>query len=148
MTTTTLQDFTLLPDIVIGHADHRQLTVLALAGSEHSADVADALLHELDRAMVVPDARIAHDVIRMGSSVRYRTSEDDERQVELVYPANADIAANRISVLTPIGAALIGLRKGQSITWTTRGGRKQVLTILDVAPPAAADEDDPGPTAA
>jgi regulator of nucleoside diphosphate kinase len=148
MTTTTLQDFTLLPDIVIGRADYRRLTVLALAGSGHSAEVADDLLYELDRAMIIADARVPKDIVRMGSGVRYRTSEGDERQVALVYPAKADIAAGRISVLTPVGAALIGLREGQSITWMTRDGRKQMLTVLDVTPPSPADEDDPGPAAA
>jgi regulator of nucleoside diphosphate kinase len=65
--------------------------------------------------------------------------------VTLVYPAEADIAEGRISVLTPVGTALIGLRAGQSITWRTRDGRKQVLTVLRVTPPVA---DDPGPEAA
>lgn len=148
MTTTTLHDFTLLPDIVIGQADYRQLTVLALAGSDHTADTADALLYELDRALVVPDGRVPNDVVRMGSTVNYRTSEGDTRQVVLVYPAEANISEGRVSVLTPVGAALIGLRTGQSITWLTRDGRKQVLTVLAVIPPDPAESDDPGPAAA
>lgn len=149
MTTTTLHDFTLLPEIVIGQAEYRQLTVLALAGSGHSADTADRLLYELDRALVVPDGRVPREVVRMGSRVRYRTSEGNARQVALVYPAEADIAEGRISVMTPVGAALIGLSTGQSITWMTRDGRKQVLTVLAVSPPErAADGDDPGPAAA
>lgn len=148
MTTTTLHDFTLLPDIVIGQADYRQLTVLALAGSDHTADTADALLYELDRALVVPDGRIPNDAVRMGSTVHYRTSEGDTRQVVLVYPAEANISEGRISVLTPVGAALIGLSTGQSITWLTRDGRKQVLTVLAVIPPRPTENDDPGPAAA
>lgn len=149
MTTTTLHDFTLLPDIVIGQADYKQLTVLALAGSEHTADTSDALLSELDRALVIPDGRVPDDVVRMGSTVQYRTSEGDTRQVVLVYPAEANISEGRISVLTPVGAALIGLSKGQSITWITRGGRKQVLTVLAVVPPGPTENDeDPGPAAA
>jgi len=51
-------------------------------------------------------------------------------------------------VLTPVGAALIGLRTGQSITWQTRDGRRQVLTVLSVTPPAIDPNDDPGPAAA
>lgn len=148
MTTTTLHDFTLTPDIVLGRDEHRQLTVLALAGTDHSPDVADGLLHELDRADILPDHRLPADVVRMGSLVRYRTSEGDIRDVELVYPARADIGAGRVSVLTPIGTALIGLTSGQSITWRTRDGRKQVLTILGVWPPAPETDDDPGPAAA
>lgn len=144
---TTLQDFPLSPDIVVARSEHRQLTVLALAGTGHSPDVADGLLYELERASVLPDALVPADVVRMGSSVRYRASDGSEREVTLVYPIDADIAAGRVSVLTPIGAALIGLRHRQSIAWLTRDGRRQVLTVLGVRPPKHGD-DDPGPQAA
>lgn len=141
MTTTPLW---LSPRIVLSQSDHRQLSVLALAGSGHSADIADDLLHELDRASVVEDGTLPDDVVRMGSRVRFRTGRD-ERNVVLVYPAEADIAAGRISVLTPVGTALIGLRAGQSITFRTRDGRPQMLTVLRVLPPEEGDE---GPHAA
>lgn len=144
MTTTTLQDFVLSPDIIISRSEHRMLTVLAMGGSGHSADVADNLLYELERAEIVPDFLVPPDAVRMGSRVRYRVN-GAERTVELVLPAEADIAEGRISVLTPVGAALIGLRRGQSITWLTRDGRKEVLTVLGVDRPK---EDDPGPSAA
>jgi regulator of nucleoside diphosphate kinase len=145
MTTMTLSDFSLSPDIVLGKDEHRQLTVLALAGTGHTPDISDDLLYELDRADILPDHRVPPDVVRMGSRVVFRTGENDTRAVTLVYPAEADIAEGRISVLTPVGTALIGLRAGQSITWRTRDGRKQVLTVLRVTPPVA---DDPGPEAA
>jgi regulator of nucleoside diphosphate kinase len=148
MTTTSLSDFNLSPDLVLGRDEYRQLTVLALAGTEHSADDADWLLHELERATVVPDGRVPRDVVRMNSLVRFRTSGGDQRVVELVFPRDADIASRKISVLTPVGAALIGLRTGQSITWLTRDGRRQVLTVLSVTPPATDPNDDPGPAAA
>ena len=70
----------------------------------------------------------------------------DERDVTLTYPADADIAERRISILTPVGTALIGLRAGQSISFRTRDGRPQMLTVLSVRPPET--EDDPGPWAA
>lgn len=147
---TTLSDFNLTPEIIVGQEEHRRLTVLALAGTGHSAEVADSLLHELERASVLPDQYVPSDVVRMGSHVRFRTSEGDQREVELVFPIDADIGRQRISVLTPVGAALLGLRRGQSITWLTRDGRKQVLTVLAVRPPRAGVEgdDDPGPAAA
>jgi len=143
MTTTTLEDFVLSPDIVIGKSEQRQLTTLALGGTGHSAEVADSLLYELDRAEVLPDFLVPPDAVRMGSQVRYRTTGGDERTVELVYPAQADIDRGRVSVLTPIGAALIGLRLGQSITWLTRDGRKEMLTVLGVVPPQTGDDPDP-----
>lgn len=145
MTTISIVDFDLSPDIVLGKEDHRQLIVLAMAGIGHSAEDADGLLYELERAKVMPDASVPSDVVRMGSRVRFRTDGGNERAVELVYPEHADIGTGKISVLTPIGTALIGLRNGQSITWLTRDGRKQVLTVLSVLPP---EGDDPGPMAA
>lgn len=137
MTTTSLSDFTLTPDIVVSTEDHRMLAKLAYAGINEASTVADDLLYELDRASVVLPEHLSPDIVRMGSVVRYRTTDGDQREVTLVYPAQADIDRNCISVMTPIGAALIGLRKGQSITWLTRDGRKQVLTVLHVMQPDA-----------
>lgn len=145
MTTISIADFNLSPEIVLGMADHRQLIVLAMAGSGHSAEDADGLLYELERARVVPDGAVPGDVVRMGSLVRFRTDGGAERSVELVWPADADIAAGKVSVLTPVGTALIGLRSGQSITWLTRDGRKQVLTVLGVSGPT---DNSPDPIAA
>jgi regulator of nucleoside diphosphate kinase len=131
----------------MGHSDHRQLIVLAMAGIGHTADDADGLLYELERAHVVADEKLPPDAVRMGSVVRYRTNGGVERRVALVYPKDADIGEGRISVLTPVGTALLGLRTGQSITWLTRDGRKQMLTVVSVLQPAA-EGDDPGPSAA
>lgn len=134
MTTITLSELRLSPQLTLARSDHQQLARLALAGSGHSADAADDLLYELDRAQVVDDPALPDDVVRMGSSVRYRTGRD-ERTVTLVWPAEADIAERRVSVLTPVGTALLGLRAGQSITFRTRDGRPQMLTVLAVWPP-------------
>ncbi len=147
MTTISLADFDLSPSIVMGLTDHRQLIILAMAGRGHTADDADGLLYELERADVVDDHRLPVDAVRMGSMVRYRTNGAVERRVTLVYPKDADIGEGRISVLTPVGTALLGLRTGQSITWLTRDGRKQVLTVVSVSQPPAGDND-PGPAAA
>lgn len=124
----------LSPRIVIGRSDHRQLMVLAMAGIGHSAEIADGLLYELERARVVDDKRLPADAVGMGTHVRYRTGDGIEREVTLVYPAEANISEGRISVLTPVGTALLGLTVGQSITWMTRDGRKQMLTVLAVSP--------------
>jgi len=130
-----VKTYTLRPPITLGQVEHRQLLVLAMAGTGHSAEAADYLLYEMERARVVPDASLRSDIVRMGSRVRYRTDTDQLYEVTLVYPKHADISEGRISVLTPVGTALIGLRKGQSITWTTRNGTRNVLTVLDVWPP-------------
>jgi regulator of nucleoside diphosphate kinase len=124
------------PEILLGQADHRQLTVLAMAGLGHTPDQADQLLYELERAHVVDSHALPDDIVRMGSRVTYRTDSGHTQSVELVYPVDADISAGRISVLTPVGTALIGLRQGQSITWRDRAHRRHMLTVLLVEQPA------------
>jgi Transcription elongation factor len=135
MTTTLYND--LNPEIVLSAADHRQLNVLAMAGLNHMPDQSDDLLHELERARVVDDGKVPEDIVRMGSTVRYRTDSGQEPQVTLAYPVDADIAEGRISVMTPVGTALIGLRVGQSITWRDRANKRHMLTVLGVTQPEA-----------
>ena len=77
MTTIMLSDLTLSPPLTLARTDHQQLARLALAGNGHSADAADDLLYELDRAQIVDDIALPSDVVRMGSRVRYRTGRDE-----------------------------------------------------------------------
>jgi len=73
----------------------------------------------------------------MGSKVEFRFDSSQPRNVTLVYPAKANISEGRISILTPIGAALIGLAEGQSISWKAVDGRLHKLLVLRVAPPVS-----------
>lgn len=123
-----------LPEIVVSDTDHARLTSLANAALETVPDTAEELLSELDRAKIVADESVPRDVVRMGSIVEFQ-SGNDRKRVTLVFPPEADIAAGKISVLTPIGAALVGLAKGESITWTARDGTSHELTILSVEQP-------------
>ena len=69
----------------------------------------------------------------MNSWVEFYYGLDDQiRKVQLVYPAEADFTKGKISVMTPIGVALIGLSEGQSIEWHTLGDSKQNLMVLKV----------------
>lgn len=135
MTNTDHNDLT--PDIVLGSADHHQLNQLAMAGLERTPDLSDDLLNELERANIVDDAAVPADIVRMGSTATYRKDTGQEQEVTLVYPVDADIAAGRISIMTPIGTALIGLRVGQSITWRDRANKRHMLTVLAVTAPTA-----------
>ncbi|CAN7176360.1 nucleoside diphosphate kinase regulator [Devosia sp. LjRoot3] len=128
----------LAPAITLGQADHAKLNALAMAGLERMPDLADRLLEELERAKVIADEKLPEGVVRMGSSITYVTNADKEQTVTLVYPADADIEAGRISVMTPIGTALIGLKAGQSITWRDRADKRHKLTVISVLAPQPA----------
>ena len=130
----TMQKYDLKPRITVAETDHRQLIALTLGGGQLS-DAADDLLEEIERARVVPENKLPPDVVRMGSTVTYRPDNGEERTVTLVYPAEADILQQRVSVLTPIGLDLNGLAKGQSITWTARNGTRHVLLVVAVTDP-------------
>jgi regulator of nucleoside diphosphate kinase len=129
-----------LPKIVVSEADHDRLVGLAMAIMNRSPELAESLLDEMERARVVAGGQLPANVVRMGSTVEYRTEDGQQRRVTLVYPADADIAAGRISILTPVGAALIGLAEGQSISWTARDGRNCRLTVLSVTQEGAPAE--------
>ena len=88
---------------------------------------------ELARAKVVPPDRFPQDVVTMNSRVLFEDEKTGERrEVTLVYPKDADIDAGRISVLVPVGSALLGLRVGQSIDWTLPGGEKRRYRVIAV----------------
>ncbi|SJZ87876.1 nucleoside diphosphate kinase regulator [Consotaella salsifontis] len=125
------------PSITIGQSDHDRLSRLADTYVSPNPEVIDRLLVELDRARVVKDERVAADVVRMGSTLRFTTDLGEDRRVTLVFPGQADIAEGKVSILTPIGAALIGLSTGQSIDWTARDGRVHRLTVHGVEAPTA-----------
>lgn len=128
-----------LPAIVVEAAHADRLADLAEATAGRAPEVAAFLLGELERARIV--ARLPADVVTIGSWVTYTDRASGEsRTVQLVYPDRADIAAGRVSVLTPVGAALLGLSVGQAMGWRTRTGaaRDLVVTAVSHEPPPAA----------
>lgn len=127
------------PSIVINKSDHARLVQLANGLLDRKPEIADTLLTELERAKVVERGTSLQNSVQMGSTVEYTAGDTPSRRVTLVYPGEADIAQGKISILTPIGTALLGLRAGQSIDWVANDGRKHRLTIQSVS---AAEEDD------
>ncbi|PWR23973.1 nucleoside diphosphate kinase regulator [Zavarzinia compransoris] len=123
------------PAITVGTGDYNRLSDLAAAIEDRNPVLAAELQAELDRARVVADHKVPAGVVRMGSTVAFDTDDGQHRHLRLVFPAEADIAAGTLSILTPIGAALIGLSAGQSIGWTARDGRHHALTVVSVEPP-------------
>ncbi|MGX7875586.1 nucleoside diphosphate kinase regulator [Mesorhizobium sp. ORM6] len=125
--------------ILISDTDHDRLTGLARALLDRAPETAEELLSEMDRAIVTNASAIPADVVRMGSTVTVRGEGGDTQRIELVYPGEADIAENRISVLTPMGTALIGAAIGQAVCWSGRGGRKLSVTVEAVDTPAGGE---------
>ena len=124
-----------LPRIVVFDSERERLMRLAHAASENMPTIAAYLLRELERAKVVSGS-LPPTIVRMNSRVRFAYDDGEKREAKLVYPDQADVADNCISVLTSIGAALIGLTQGQTIPWSGYDGQTHLLTILHVEPPA------------
>jgi regulator of nucleoside diphosphate kinase len=116
------------PDIAIPQSDHARLLRLAETLARRNADLGDQLFQELERAEILPDGT-TRAIVRMGATLDYETEDGETRTVTLVFPQDEDISAGRISVLTPVGIALIGLSAGQEMDWRTRDGRTQRLKV-------------------
>ncbi|MBS0219865.1 MAG: nucleoside diphosphate kinase regulator [Proteobacteria bacterium] len=127
-----------VPQIIISNADYDRLSDLANASLQRLPDVAQELLDELDRAQIVDGDAVPADVVRMGSTVTFKSDDGQTRTMTLVYPVDESLDQHRISVMTPIGAALIGLGVGQSISWPGRDGKQHRLTVTKVTAPAKA----------
>lgn len=131
------------PTVYVAEADLERLSALA----ETATGVGPRLLtRELDRAVVVEDGEPPANFARLGSIVEYRDLlTGRSRRLQLVAPQDADLEAQRLSVLSPVGAALIGLRPDDLFALTTEDGRPHVLQVLTVREPlatAAAETDE------
>ena len=125
-----------LPPIFLAEAEADILADLAVAARERSPEVAELLLQEIGRAVTGGFGEVPDDVVTMMSRVDFLDESSGERHsVQLVYPRDADTDQHRISVLTPIGAALIGMRRGEAIDWADLRGIRRRLRILEVVQP-------------
>jgi regulator of nucleoside diphosphate kinase len=125
------------PPIHLIDADYDLIAGLALSIERRSPELSRMLLDEINRAEIHEPDDVPPDLVTLGSEVEFLDVDTGAtRKVRLVLPAQADIDAGRVSILTPMGAGLIGLRKGQSIDWPRPDGRPRELRILDVCRPA------------
>ena len=131
----TLATIDSLPHILISTVEERRLTAIATAASRRVPEASAALLSELERADVWPETAMPADVVRIGSIVEFEVDDGRRLKLQLVLPEDADINSGRISVLTPVGAALIGLSLGQSMEWSGNDGKERVLTVVAVTRP-------------
>jgi regulator of nucleoside diphosphate kinase len=135
------------PPLIISTLDAQRLRNMLDSGVYGHFPGADALSDEVDRATIVEPQQVPPDVVTMNSVVRFiNDSTQQEFQLKLVYPE--DLAARLpgeltklaqdeppvqvVSVLAPVGSALLGLAVGQSIDWQIPGGKRLQLRILQV----------------
>lgn len=124
------------PGLTLSAEDHERLSALAQAVGNKLPELAAVLADEVGRARVLAGGELPKHSVFMNSEVEFRDDATGKvRKVTLVYPNDADISRGRISVLTPVGTALIGLPTGHSITWETPGGEMRQLTVLSVRGP-------------
>ena len=98
--------------------------------------LSDELADELDRAIVVQKEQVPDDVVTMHARCTYIDERlGTQREIELVYPEEANPAQGKISVLTPVGSALLGLRVGQEIAWDFPDGSVRRLKVASVIQP-------------
>jgi regulator of nucleoside diphosphate kinase len=120
--------------LMVTAADHQRLRGIIDAWSGTRDKYAtEALSDELDRAEVVPAERIAGNIVTMNSRVVFKDEETGEsREVSLVYPHESDPALGRVSILAPIGSALLGLSVGQTIDWPLPNGRLKRMRVVRI----------------
>lgn len=129
------------PPIVLSSLDLKRLEALLDKMSPAEAERHDALASELARAEVVEPTAMPANVVTMHSRVTFEDETTGEATtVTLVYPSAAG-AAGTVSILAPVGSALLGLTKGQHIDWPTPDGHERRLRVLDISyqPEAAGD---------
>lgn len=135
--------------MMVTHKDYNHLTELlsaraAAPGRDHLHLL--QLREEIEGADIVPVSLVDPDVITMNSRVKLRDLENNSAAVyTLVYPNEADISRGRISVLAPMGTAMLGCREGDCIEWNTpRGKRRSKVEFILYQPEAAGELSAPG----
>jgi len=121
------------PSIIVSARDLARLEAILESPALSRQPAAQALLDELNRAEVLPPEQVPADVVTMHSEVECEDIASGEQHVlTLVYPNEADVEQARVSVLAPVGSALLGLSVGQTIDWQAPGGRQLKLRVRAV----------------
>lgn len=121
--------------LYITDLDRRRLELLldGMQGNQQMLRDADPLRELIDTAVVMPSDRIPADVVTMNSAVRYEDkSLRHVREVTLVYPEDSDPASGMVSILSPLGSALLGLRAGQHAHLRLPSGDARWIEVLEV----------------
>jgi regulator of nucleoside diphosphate kinase len=123
-------------NIYITKPDYERLTTLIEIAREREGDAnreyLDRLEEELDRAEVVRQENIPADVITMRSTVRVKDLDTSQEMIyRLVFPTEANYEEGKISVLAPIGTAMLGYRRGDAVEWEVPSGVRR-LSVEEV----------------
>ena len=130
------------PSLIVSSRDLARLEALLDSPVLSRHPAALALMDELNRAEILPPEQIPADVVTMHSRVECEdVASGEDHVLTLVYPNEADFERGRVSVLAPVGSALLGLSVGQTIDWQAPGGRSLKLRVKSVRyqPEAAGD---------
>ena len=130
------------PSLIISSRDLARLEALLDSPvlSRHPAAI--ALMDELNRAEVVPPEQVPPDVVTMHSQVECEdVASGEEHVLTLVYPNEADVEKGHVSVLAPVGSALLGLSVGQAIAWPVPGGKTIQVRVLGISYQPERDRD-------
>ncbi|MCU1795723.1 nucleoside diphosphate kinase regulator [Pectobacterium polaris] len=130
------------PNLTISELDAERLDMLLEQPAFADSDIAQALNEELDRADILPSASIPSHVVTMNSRVRFRDLNTNEEHIRtLVYPAAVKDSQEPLSVMAPLGAALLGMHVGNSIAWQLPNGEETRIEVLELLyQPEAAGE--------
>jgi regulator of nucleoside diphosphate kinase len=130
-----------IPSIMISAVDLQRLEAMLESAQYRDQPGASALQKELERAQVLEPKDLPRDVVSMNSIAEcVEEGSGRARELTLVYPRGADAAQGRISVLAPVGTALLGLKIGQSIDWPAPAGTLRLrVTAIRYQPEAAGD---------
>ncbi|MCC5970695.1 MAG: nucleoside diphosphate kinase regulator [Pararhodobacter sp.] len=122
---------------ILINADHQaRIEALAEAAMERNPALAARLIDEISRARIVTPEQFPPTVVDIGSRVTYKNETTGlKRAVVLVFPEDTDLTRQHISVVTPLGVALLDLKKGQEFLWDAHANPRWLLTVTDVEPP-------------
>lgn len=122
------------PKIILAKDVYEKLSKLIDSVPEDA--ITDQLVDELERAKLVAAQKLPDDVVTMHSQVTFTVQSTGKTfTYTLVYPTELDNTADKLSVLSPIGSAIIGLQKGQEIDWPISKAQRTTVKVESVAPP-------------
>lgn len=117
----------------------KELVNVGITFKERDREYLESLQNELDRAHIVKPTAIPHNVVTMNSRVCIKDMETAKENIyTLVFPSDADIEQGKISILAPIGTAILGYRAGDTVDWPVPGGTRKVRVQEILFQPEAA----------